>query len=323
MVRVVVDQDVFPLDRLLDQLPDSWETTVGIPDGARAVRDAVSGYDVALVTSRVPLSREVLEGATRLEVVGKLGTGVDNVDLAAASEHGITVTHTPGHNALSVAEHAICLALAASRRLTAARTLVAEGQWRDEYPLGSRLAGSTVGVVGFGDVGKRVGTLLSGFDVEVLAYDPYVPDTEAELVGGESTSLDALLEESGVVVVAAELTEETDGMIGERELALMDRDAILVNVARGPIVREDALLDALSSGSIAGAGLDVFSEEPLGADAELLEREEVVVTPHVAAMTTEARTETIDRLARNVTRIVAGASVPDRYVATIETGSTP
>lgn len=316
MVRVVVDQDITPIEHLVARADDTWETTVGIETDPRGLQEALADQDVALVTSRVPLTREVLARASHLQVVGKLGTGIDSVDLGAAQENGITVTHTPGHNALSVAEHTLALVLATTRRFTAARGLVADGRWRDEYELGMRLSGSTVGLIGFGNVGKRFGTLLSGFDVDVLVHDPYVPTIDTELVAGEPASLDALLSKSDVVVVVAELTDETRGMIGSRELSRMDSDAILVNTARGPIVQEDALLDALTSGSIAGAGLDVFSTEPLGADTELLELENVVLTPHIAAMTAECRNENIAQLVENVSGILAGDHVPERYIAT-------
>lgn len=318
MPRAIIDQDITPTDRLLEQLPDDWEATVGIEKEGEMLRTAIGDYDVALVTSRVPISSDVLARALRLRIVGKLGTGIDSVDVKAAEEHGIAVTHTPGHNALSVAEHTLGLVMATARRLTEARNLVTEGRWRDEYTLGSRLSGSTVGIVGFGNVGKRVGALLSGFDTDILAYDPYVSDIDTELVGGERTSLDTLLHESDVVVLTAELTDETRGMIGDRELSLMDSSAILVNTSRGPIVREEALKSALSSGSIGGAGLDVFASEPLGPDSEFLELDNVVVTPHVAAMTSECRTENIDQLVDNVTRLMAGDPVHDHYVATVD-----
>lgn len=316
MPRVIIDQDITPTEHLLDQLPDAWETTIGIPVEEQPLREVLSEYDIALVTSRVPLARDVLDQATRLKIIGKLGTGVDSIDLAAASENEVTVTHTPGHNALSVAEHTICLTLATARRLTAARNLVTEGRWRDEFTLGSRLSGSTVGIIGLGNVGKRIGTLLSGFDIDILACDPYVHSIDTELIGGELATLDTLLEESHIVVIAAELTEETRGMIGERELSLMSSDAILVNAARGPIVQRRALLDALSAESIGGTGLDVFWEEPLNPDSELLDMDNVVVTPHIAAVTTECRTDNIDQLTENVMQLFAGEEIHDRYVAT-------
>lgn len=315
MVRVIVDQDITPTSRLTNQLPDSWNVVEGIDIGDQELRDTVKTTDIAFVTSRVPFSRPIIEAAPDLDIIGKLGTGIDSIDLEAAREHGVTVTHTPGHNALSVAEHTIGLILATLRRLTEARNLIKDGSWRDEYSLGTRLSGSTVGIVGFGNIGKRVGSLLSGFDVEILAHDPYVHDIDTELVGGDRASLETLLEQSDVVVLTAELTDETRGLIGKGELAQMKSSAVLINTARGPIVEENALLDALRAGSISGAGLDVFPEEPLHEDAALLEFENVVVTPHISAMTLESRQEGIDRLATNVSLLRDGKPVPDRYIA--------
>lgn len=318
MPRVIIDQDITPTDRLLNQLPNSWETEVGIKKEGTRLQPPIAENDIAFVTSRVPVSSDDLGSASNLKVIGKLGTGIDSVNVAAARECGVTVTHTPGHNALSVAEHAIGLTLATTRHLTAARNLITEGRWRDEYELGSRFSGSTVGLIGIGNVGKRVGTLLSGFDVEILAYDPYIPEIDTDLFGGELASLDTLLRESDVVILTAELTDETHGMIGEHELSLMDSSSILINIARGSIVQTDALLNALYSGSIGGAGLDVFATEPLEGDSELLELDNVVATPHIAAMTAECRDENIDQLAKNVTRLMAGEPVHDRYIATAD-----
>lgn len=316
VTRVAIDQDITPTERLTRQLPASWNVTVGIEKGDGEVRDRLADVDVAFVTSRVPMTRAVIERARELDVIAKLGTGIDSIDLDAAREHGVTVTHTPGHNALSVAEHTLCLTLATARRLTAARNLIERGAWRDEYALGTRISGSTVGIVGFGNVGKRVGSLLGGFDVDILIDDPYVHRIDGELVGGTMTSLEDLLDESDIVVVTAELTEETRGLIGTAELDRMKESALLINAARGPIVEESALLDALRSGTIGGVGLDVFSDEPLSEDSELLAFDDVVVSPHVAAMTTESRTETIDQLVANVNAIFDGTTVPERYLAT-------
>ncbi|MFB6090075.1 MAG: NAD(P)-dependent oxidoreductase [Halobellus sp.] len=314
MTRAIVDQDITPTDRLLDHLDDDWEVTVGIDADEASVEAELAEYDVAFVTSRVPLTKAVLDSAERLSLIGKLGTGIDSIDLEAARANGVTVTHTPGHNALSVAEHALGLTLATARRLPVAREIVAEGRWRDEYPLGTRISGSTVGIVGFGNVGKRVGMLLSGFDVDVLVSDPYVPSIDAELAHGEQTDLETLLGASDVVILTPELTAETRGLIGEAELDSMKSSGLLVNVSRGPVVVEAALIDALRNGAIAGAGLDVFESEPVPADSPLQELDNAVLTPHIAAMTAECRAGNIDQLAANVTRLFAGEEVLDRYV---------
>lgn len=316
MTRAIIDQDITPTSRLTEQLPDAWDVVESIEIEQPALRETIKTADIAFVTSRVPLSREVIETASELDVIAKLGTGIDSIDIDAASEHDVTVTHTPGHNALSVAEHTIGLTLATLRRLTEARRLIERDAWRDEYSLGSRLSGSTVGIIGFGNVGKRVGTLLSGFDVDILAHDPYVHEIDSELVGATMVSLTDLLEQSDVVVLTTELTDETHGMIGDEELDRMRSSAVLINTARGPVVQNDALADALRSDSIAGAGLDVFAEEPVDSDAEWLEFDNVVATPHISAMTLESRREGIDRLATNTRRILAGEPVDERYIAT-------
>jgi phosphoglycerate dehydrogenase-like enzyme len=263
------------------------------------------------------MSREVIASTSELRLIGKLGTGIDNIDRVAASEHGVPITHTPGYNALSVAEHTLGLTLATARRLTAARELIEAGRWRDEYELATRLSGSTIGIVGLGNVGTRFGGLLQGFDVELLAYDPYVPEIDAELVGASMTGLDELLERSDVVVLTTELTEETRGLIGDAELSRMAPSALLINTSRGPVVEEDTLIDALTTGSIAGVGLDVFMTEPLEPDSPLLNLDNVVVTPHIASMTHESRVESISQLTENVVTLLNGGDVPDRYMATL------
>ncbi|SNR71144.1 2-hydroxyacid dehydrogenase [Halorubrum vacuolatum] len=316
MRRAIVDQDITPTDQLLAGLPDDWEVTVGIENSRDAVIEALQGTNVAFVTSRVPMSRDVIENAPKLEMIAKLGTGIDNIDCKAAAEHSIPVTHTPGYNALSVAEHTLCLTLATARRLTAARNLIENSEWRDSYDLGMRVSGTSVGVVGFGDIGKRFARLLSGFDVEILAHDPFVPEIDTELVGATMTDLDSLLRQSDIIVLTTEFTEETRGLIGDSELSKMNSSAILINTARGPVVEEAALIDALRKDSIGGAGLDVFTTEPLDSNSELLEFDHVVVTPHIAAMTTPSRIKSINRLTTNVKKLFDGAEVPERYMAT-------
>lgn len=317
MMRAVADQDITPTDRLRLGLPDDWTLEIGLKSTTDAVVDRLQGAQVALVTSRIPMSREVIASTSELRLIGKLGTGIDNIDRVAASEHGVPITHTPGYNALSVAEHTLGLTLATARRLTAARELIEAGRWRDEYELATRLSGSTIGIVGLGNVGTRFGGLLQGFDVELLAYDPYVPEIDAELVGASMTGLDELLERSDVVVLTTELTEETRGLIGDAELSRMAPSALLINTSRGPVVEEDTLIDALTTGSIAGVGLDVFMTEPLEPDSPLLNLDNVVVTPHIASMTHESRVESISQLTENVVTLLNGGDVPDRYMATL------
>lgn len=316
MRRAVVDQDITPTAGVRSGLPDDWLVETGIEGTVDAVVDRFASFNVAFVTSRIPMPREVIANVPELDLIAKLGTGVDNIDLAAATEHGIPVTHTPGYNALSVAEHTLCLTLATAHRLTAARSLIEAGGWRDEFELATRFSGSTVGIVGFGNVGKRFGRLLQGFDVDLLVHDPYVPELDRELIGAEMAGLGDLVDNCDVVVLTTELTEETRRLIGEPELSRMASSTILINTARGPVVDERALVNALEGGSIAGAGLDVFAQEPLDPDSPLLALDNVVLTPHTAAMTRESRTESIGRLTQNVVTLINGGEVPDRFMAT-------
>jgi phosphoglycerate dehydrogenase-like enzyme len=314
MYRGVLDEDIHPRELLLEAVGDRIEVDVGVDGDEAAAADRLDGADVAFVTSRITVSRRVLE-ATDLSVVAKIGTGIDNVDLAAAREQGVAVTHTPGLNALSVAEHAVGLLLATRRHTVAGHRGLADGRWRDSVPLGTLVSGSTVGLVGFGNVGRRIASLLRGFDVTTLAHDPYVDRIEGQPVHAELTDLEAVLARSDSVVVAAELTDETRGMIDGEALARMDGDAVLVNVARGPIVDPAALVAALRGDELRGAGLDVHATEPLPADSPLHGFENVVLTPHVGGATETARREGARTLGTNALALLDGEPVPDRYVA--------
>jgi phosphoglycerate dehydrogenase-like enzyme len=312
--RGFIDRDIQPHERFFERVGDEIDLTVGVGDGEDETIDALSNADVAFVTSRIPFSRRVLE-ATDLEIVAKLGTGISNIDLDAAEELGVTVTHTPGINAMSVAEHALGLLLSARRHTVAGHETVEAGGWRDDVPRGSLLTGTTVGIVGFGNIGRRVASLLRGFDVDLLAYDPYVDSIDGEPVHAELVALDSLLERSDSVMVHPELTDETRGMIGDDAFARMRDDAVLVNAARGPVVDEDALIRALEADRIAGAGLDVFVDEPLPSDSPLKAFGNVTMTPHIAGATDSARENGIDKLTENTLRLLGGKPVPSRYVA--------
>jgi len=313
--RGLLDRDVQPRERLVAKLEGAIDLDVGGPADEDELVEALAGMDVLVTTSRLPVTERVLAG-TDLEVVAKMGTGLDNVNLAAAERLGVPVTYTPGANAMSVAEHTVGLLLAVTHRIGQTQDILRRGGWRDEAPLGTVLSGKTVGVVGYGNVGRRVATLLSGFHVDLLAHDPYVEGLDAELAGVELTTLSRVLESSDAVCVNAELTPETRGMVGAPELASMKSTAVLVNTARGPIVDTDALVSALRNGELAGAGLDVYETEPLPPDSPLHELDTVVTTPHVAAASWDARERAIDVLSENVLALFDGRDVPGRYLGT-------
>ncbi len=248
--------------------------------------------DVAgiIIRANGQITRRLMENAPCLKVVGRHGVGLDNVDVAAATELGITVVNTPEANAEAVAEHTLGLMIALSKRIGEGDRALRAGNWDARYTLiGHELRGCTLGVIGCGRIGSRVAHMAhAAFDMQVVYHDVIAyPKLEAEL-GAERVELEKLLRRSDVVTLHVPLTPATQGLIGEKELALMKPTAFLINTSRGPVVDEAALVEALRSGQIAGAGLDVYSTEPLPADSPLLSMENVLFTPHMAAHTEEA-----------------------------------
>ncbi|MBE1490938.1 2-hydroxyacid dehydrogenase [Plantactinospora soyae] len=247
---------------------------------------ALAGVEVA-VTQMGPFTARVLGAADALRLVVVCRGGPVNVNLAAAAQAGVRVRTTPGRNAVAAAEHAVALILATLRQIPDRHAGVRDGAWRsDLYALdevGSELAGSTVGLVGYGAIGRRVGRILRAFDAEVLVHDPYADP--ATLDGASPVGLAELLERSAVLSLHARMTPETAGMIGVKELARLPRGAVLVNTARGGLLDYDAVVDALESGQLGGAGFDVFDTEPLPAGSRLRTAPRVVLTPHLAGAT--------------------------------------
>lgn len=312
---VLADQDIQPSEVLRESVAGELDLEIGVDSDEEALTEALQGIDVLFGTSRLPLTRHVLEKSD-LNVLAKIGTGLDNVDLAAARELNIPVTYTPGINAQAVAEHTVGLTLAVARNVVANDRSLAEGYWRDAIELGTGISGKTYGIVGFGRIGRRVAGVLSGFNVDVLAYDPYVLEQDTDITGTVLTSLEDLLNRSDIVAINAELNEETRGLISHSEFETMKESAIIVNTGRGPIVSEDALVEALERGQIAGAGLDVYETEPLPPSSPLHAFDNVVATPHVAGMTQECRVEMIETLVSNTLGLLNDRQIPERYIAT-------
>ncbi|MGH2461382.1 MAG: hydroxyacid dehydrogenase, partial [Chloroflexota bacterium] len=244
-----------------------------------------------MVVRTARLTDARLSRAGRLKVIGKHGVGVDNVDLAAARARGIAVVFTPGVNSQAVAEHALTLMLMLARRIPTASRMLRDGQFDEARRtiVALDLQGKTLGLVGLGQVGRRLAAIVrQGLAMRVLAFDPYVTPAQAAELGVELVSeLEPLLRAADVVSIHAPLTPETRGIIGRGALAELKPTAFLINCARGGLVDEDALLEALQAGRLAGAGLDVFVEEPTPAAHPLFGLENVVVTPHVAGSSQE------------------------------------
>ncbi len=271
---------------------------------------ALPGADAILVRSATKVDAEALGAANSLKVVARAGVGLDNVDVQAATKAGVMVVNAPTSNITSAAELAVALMLAAARHISPAHAALRQGEWKRSKYTGIELVDKTVGIVGLGRIGLLVAQRLAAFGMTVIAYDPYVQAGRAAQMGVRLVDLDTLLAESDFMSVHLPKTPETAGLIGVDELAKVKPSLVLVNAARGGIVDEPALYDALKSGRVAAAGLDVFAKEPC-TDSPLFELENVVATPHLGASTDEAQEKAGIAVARSVRLALAGELVPD------------
>lgn len=256
----------------------------------KALLEAVQAADGMVVRSETKVTAELLEQPGKLRAVVRAGVGVDNIDVAAATRKGIIVMNTPGGNTVSTAEHTITMLMALARHIPAADQSVHAKKWERGKFVGTQLAGKTLGVVGLGRIGREVARRAAGLDMKVIGYDPFLaPDRAAQLGIEAAADLIALLPRVDFLTVHTPLTAETTSLIGATEMALMKKGARVLNCARGGIINEEALAEALKSGQLAGAALDVFVQEPPPPDHPLLALPSVVVTPHLGASTTEAQ----------------------------------
>ncbi|MDI6858005.1 MAG: C-terminal binding protein [Dehalococcoidia bacterium] len=236
----------------------------------------------AVLVAMTQVDYDAINCLEKCKVIVRYGVGVDNIDLAAATERGIVVAYLPGYCTEEVANHALALLLASARSILALDSHVKGGGWTRRGETPRPLYGETLGIIGFGRIGRALARRALALDMLVVAHDPYVSREVVAEHGATKTDLDSLLRESDYVSLNASLTPETRGLIGRRELALMKESAFLINTARGPEVDETALVEALRDRRIAGAALDVFEEEPLPADSPLRSLDNVVLTPHMA-----------------------------------------
>lgn len=269
----------------------------------------------ALITRTAVVTRTIIESSRRLKVIGRTGTGVDNIDLAAATERGIYVVNVPLLNAQSVAEHTFALILALAKNLFRFDSELRSGnpKIRDELlPYNFELAGKTIGIIGLGAVGIHVARVAKDLGLRVLAFDPYVTPDKFKEASADHAELDTLLENSDFVTIHVPLNTKTRHLIGEHQINLMKKDSFLINCARGGVVDEIALSQALHSRKIAGAGVDVFEKE-FDASNVLYSNDNVIVTPHVAGQTREARSRIMDSLVSDI-RLVLTGGVPINIV---------
>jgi len=274
------------------------------------ILEIIPEYHALITRSGTPVTEELLERAKNLKVVGRAGVGVDNIDLDAASRRGILVVNAPTGNTLAATEHTMGMMIAAARLIPYAhKSLKEERKWERKKFMGVELAGKTLGIIGFGRIGSRVGIRAKAFDMKVIAYDPYIKREKAERLGVELVDeLDELLRRSDIITVHTPLTEETRNMITKKEIEKMKDGVIILNIARGGIINEEDLYEALVSGKVRAAAVDVFSKEPT-TDNILFNAPNIVVTPHIGANTFESQTNVAVIIANQVLAALRGEEV--------------
>jgi lactate dehydrogenase-like 2-hydroxyacid dehydrogenase len=314
VTRPLPDAGLAPL-RAVHDVHVNDEAAGGLPMTEAGVVELAQGAEALISTVADPLPAAVLEQCTHLRVLAQFGVGVDNIDVAAARNLGLMVTHTPGVLTDATADFAVALLLAVARRLRAADQFVRDGSfegWETTLLLGMELTGKTLGIVGMGRIGQAVARRAIGFGMDVIYYNRHPANpTVTRRLSARYVSLETLLAESDVVSLHCALNDDSRHLIDAAALRQMKPSALLVNTARGPVVDEAALVEALAAGEIAGAGLDVFEREP-EVHPGLLEQERVVLAPHLASATVEARTKMARMCSEAVLATFNGDEVPYR-----------
>ncbi len=277
---------------------------------AELLKSLNSGVDAILIRSATKMDSEAIEAAKGLKVIARAGVGLDNVDIPAATAAGIMVVNAPTSNIVSAAELAIALLLASARHVAPAHNALMNGKWARSKYTGAELFEKTLGVVGFGRIGQLVAQRMQAFGMKVIAYDPYLQPSRAAQLGVDLVSLDQLLAESDFITIHLPKTKETANLIGVEALKKVKPSVRIINAARGGVLDEAALYEALTQGRVAGAGLDVFATEPC-VDSPLFKLENVVATPHLGASTDEAQERAGIAVAVSVRKALAGELVPD------------
>jgi len=272
------------------------------------LREIIGNYDGLAIRSATKVTREVLDVAPRLKVVGRAGIGVDNVDVSSATARGVVVMNTPHGNAITTAEHAIAMMFALARQIPEASASTKAGKWEKNRFMGVEVSGKTLGLVGAGNIGSIVANRAVGLHMKVIAYDPFLSEKRALELGVEKVDLDALVARADFITIHAPFTEQTKNILSRERIFAMKKGARLINCARGGLVDEAALFEALQSGHLAGAALDVFETEP-ATDSPLFTLENVVCTPHLGAATAEAQENVALQVAEQMSDFLLSGAV--------------
>ena len=270
--------------------------------------NTIHEYDGIIVRSRTKVTREVIENGENLKIIARAGVGVDNIDLDAATEKGIMVVNSPESTSITVAEHTMGLLLSLARKISIADKSVKEAKWEKKRFMGVELRKKTLGVIGMGRIGSQVVSRCKAFEMDVVAYDPYLPKEIALQMGVELVDLETLLKKADFITIHVPLTPETKHLISTEEFEMMKDSAFITNCARGGIIDEDALYDALVNNKIGGAALDVYEDEPPAEDCKLFELDNIILTPHIAASTKEAQRDAAIIVADEIIELFKGGT---------------
>ncbi len=273
------------------------------------LKDIIKDYEALIVRSKPKVTKEIIERAKKLKIIGRAGVGTDNIDVKTATEKGIIIINAPTGNTISTAEFTFGMILSSARKIPQADRSLKSGKWDRKSFVGIELRGKTLGVLGLGRIGFEVAKRAKAFEMDVIAYDPYINEDRAKSIGVKLVSFEELIRKSDIITIHVPKTKETENMISEKEFEMMKDGVIIINCARGGIVDESALLKALKSGKVSSAALDVYSKEPPDFDNELIKSEKVITTPHLGASTKEAQTSAGIMIASDIINLHKGLPV--------------
>ncbi|MCB2225360.1 MAG: 3-phosphoglycerate dehydrogenase [Desulfarculaceae bacterium] len=281
---------------------EGFEVEVNTGLSPEELRQAIKGVSGLVIRSATQVDQALLDAADELKVVGRAGTGLDNVDIPAATEAGVVIMNTPGQNSNAAAELAMGHIFALSRHIARGNRGLKEGKWEKKQLRGRELKGKTLGIVGMGNIGRILAELGAGVKMKVIGFDPFLGPEDIKARGAEPASFDDILANSDYISIHVPKTAETSGLFNAENIAKMKDGAYLINCARGGIVDEGALCDALAEGKLSGAALDVFEVEPLPADSRLVFADDVACTPHLGANTFEAQENVAVAVANQISK---------------------
>ena len=273
------------------------------------LKKIIGDYQAFIVRSETKITAEIIHAADNLKIIGRAGTGVDNIDVPAATQKGIVVMNAAAGNSVTTAEHTISLLMSLARKIPQAHSKLKDGKWDKKSFMGVELAGKTLGIIGLGNIGKIVASRALGLAMKVIAYDPFISKEIASKAGIELGTLNDVFQRADFITVHTPMTDETRGIIGEAAFTKMKDGVRIINCARGGLVDEEALFIAIKSGKVAGAALDVFVKEPVPADHPLLALDEVIVTPHLGASSNEAQDAVAVTIAEQVANFLINGAI--------------